>query len=66
MHENSHKQHFSAKLPLRRRLEKLGYKVEDMDQLYDYIYKRVPLIIHIHITKHMQFFVQDTHYRNQF
>lgn len=66
MHENSHKQHFSAKLPLRRRMEKLGYKVEDMEQLYEYIYMRVPLIIHIHISKHMEFFVKDTHYRNQF
>jgi acetyl-CoA carboxylase beta subunit len=26
MHENSHKQHFSAKLPLQRRMEKMGYK----------------------------------------
>lgn len=22
--------------------------------------------MHIHITKHMEFFVKDTHYRNQF
>lgn len=31
-----------------------------------YIENYAPIIIHIHISKHMEFFIKDTHYRSQF
>lgn len=66
MHENSCRQHFSGRIQLQKRLEKLGYGEPDLEQLYEYVYRRVPVIIHVHINKHMEFFVKDTNYRNQF
>lgn len=48
------------------RIEKLGYKSKDLENLHHYIVNYAPIIIHMHVNMHMQFFVKDTHYRNQF
>lgn len=37
-----------------------------MHRLYQYTYREVPLIVHVHISKHMALYLKDTHYRNQF
>lgn len=44
----------------------LGYKPSDLENLHHYIVNYAPIIIHMHVNSHMQFFVKDTHYRNQF
>lgn len=48
------------------RVIKLGFSSEDLDNLQFYIDNYAPIIIQIHVSKHMQFFVNDTHYRSQF
>lgn len=37
-----------------------------MENLLFYIENHAPIIIHIHVLKHMEFFIKDTHYRSQF
>ena len=34
--------------------------------MHFYIENYAPIIIHVHITRHMEFFIKDTHYRSQF
>jgi hypothetical protein len=53
MHTNSQKQYFSAKPQLETRFKKLGFKKEELEALHHYIENNAPIIVHIHITKHM-------------
>lgn len=48
------------------KIKKIGYNKEHLDNLQFYIENLAPLIVHIHVTKHMEFFIKDTHYRSQF
>ena len=66
MHEKSEKLHWKAEKALTGRIESLGYKAGDLENLHHYIVNYAPIIIHMHANNHMQFFVKDTHYRNQF
>ena len=54
------------KKALQDRVKKLGHSIEDLNNLQFYIEKYAPIIIHIHVSKHMEFFIKDTHYRSQF
>lgn len=66
MHDNSEKQHYRSKLLLLKRIIRLGYKLSDMEALHHYLEYYAPIIVHIHVSRYMHFFVKDTHYRNQF
>ncbi len=66
MLEKTKKEHEAAIPDLVKKVVKLGYKEEDVFDLLEYFEHKVPLVVHIHIHKHMQFFVKDTNYRNQF
>ena len=48
------------------KIKKLGFSAADLENLHHYIVNYAPIIIHMHVNMHMQFFVKDTHYRNQF
>ena len=62
----SEKEHNEIKPTLQTRIKKMGYTLEDLNNLQFYVENYAPIIIHIHISKHMNFFVKDTHYRSQF
>ena len=49
-----------------KRITSLGFKASDLENLHHYIVNYAPIIIHMHVSRHMEFFVKDTHYRNQF
>jgi hypothetical protein len=66
MHDNCQKQHHSAKPLLLKRVMSLGYKPNDLEALHHYLENYAPIIVHIHVSRYMEFFVKDTHYRNQF
>lgn len=66
MNQRSEKEHNAVKSALQQRIKKLGFTIEDLNNLQFYIENYAPIIIHIHISKHMQFFIKDTHYRSQF
>ena len=66
MHEKSEKFHWISEPYLVKRIEAMGYKASDLENLHHYIVNYAPIIIHMHANNHMQFFVKDTHYRNQF
>ncbi len=66
MWEKTKKQHEAALGELLKKLEKNGFNKEDLEVLLDYFANRVPLVVHCHISKHMEFFVKDNYYRNQF
>jgi ribosomal silencing factor RsfS len=66
MHQRSEKEHNSVKSALQQRVKKLGFSIEDLNNLQFYIENYAPIIIHVHVSKHMEFFVKDTHYRSQF
>lgn len=66
MHKVSLNKHNVSRKNMQTKAAKLGFKLQDLNNLQFYIENYAPIIIHIHITKHMQFFVKDTHYRNQF
>ena len=42
-----------------------GYTEEDLNKCVEYI-KTIPIIIHVHLEKHLNFLITDTEYRNQF
>jgi flagellar assembly factor FliW len=44
----------------------MGKNDDDLVKLYNYIAYKAPVIIHFHANKHMQYYIKDTHYRNQF
>ena len=62
----SEKEHNEIKPTLQARIKKMGYTLEDLNNLQFYVENYAPIIIHIHISKHMTFFLKDTHYRSQF
>ena len=66
MHEKSAKEHNAAKSSLLKKVKNLGFKNDDLENLHFYVENYAPIIIHIHISRHMEFFVKDTHYRSQF
>lgn len=66
MHNKSEKEHNNVKNTVQQRIKKLGYSIEDLNNLQFYIENYAPIIIHCHVSKHMQFFIKDTHYRSQF
>lgn len=66
MHKRSRDSHNNIMKTLQSRVNKLGYKNSDLENLHFYIENYAPIIIHIHITRHMEFFIKDTHYRSQF
>lgn len=66
MHNKSEKEHNTVKNTVQQRIKKLGYSIEDLNNLQFYIENYAPIIIHCHVSKHMQFFIKDTHYRSQF
>jgi len=49
----SEKEHNTAKKALQDRVKKLGYSIEDLNNLQFYIENYAPIIIHIHVSKHM-------------
>ena len=44
----------------------MGYTKGQLKLTLDYIRDEAPIIIHFHVDKCLQFFLKDTHYRNQF
>ena len=66
MHNKSEKLHWINEKTLIERIKKLGFNQTDLENLHHYIVNYAPIIIHMHVNMHMQFFVKDTHYRNQF
>lgn len=66
MHDNGEKQHYAAKPLLLKRIMRMGYKASDLEALHHYLENYAPIIVHIHVSRYMDFFVKDTHYRNQF
>ena len=66
MHKKSEKLHWMSENALLTRVKGLGYGASDLENLHHYIVNYAPIIIHMHANNHMQFFVKDTHYRNQF
>jgi hypothetical protein len=57
--------HFESTLKLHQKLTGFGL-LPDLELLRQYIERDCPIIIHIHISKHMEMYLKDTHYRNQF
>ena len=66
MHKKSMEQHNNNRKSVQNKSKKLGFKASDLENLHFYIENYAPIIIHCHITRHMEFFIKDTHYRNQF
>jgi len=38
----------------------------EVEQLLHYIKEMAPLIVHVDLKNHLQYFIEDTHYRNCF
>jgi len=51
---------------LQRKVQKLGYSDNDLWMTLAYIRELAPILVHVNLTKMMQFMEKDTHYRNQF
>ena len=66
MHKKSKTKHFANQTKLEKRIQKLGYTLKDLENLYFYIVNLAPIIIHMHADKHFGFYLKDTHYRNLF
>eukprot|EP00658_Telonema_sp_P-2_P033538 TRINITY_DN24596_c0_g1_i1.p1 TRINITY_DN24596_c0_g1~~TRINITY_DN24596_c0_g1_i1.p1 ORF type:complete len:406 (+),score=101.50 TRINITY_DN24596_c0_g1_i1:249-1466(+) len=61
------KQHYGeAFVNLLPRVQKLGYSEAQLQRCLDYIRDEAPIIIHFDLQKCIDFFIKDTHYRNQF
>jgi len=58
--------HERAMPTLQRRILDLGYTEQDLFMTLSYIRELAPILIHVNLSKMMQFFEKDTHYRNQF
>eukprot|EP00656_Telonema_subtile_P047328 TRINITY_DN5428_c0_g1_i12.p1 TRINITY_DN5428_c0_g1~~TRINITY_DN5428_c0_g1_i12.p1 ORF type:complete len:423 (-),score=168.29 TRINITY_DN5428_c0_g1_i12:149-1417(-) len=63
---NAKQQYGEAFVSLLPRVKKLGYTEAQLQRAMDYIREEAPIIIHFHIDKCIDFFLKDTHYRNQF
>jgi len=58
--------HERALPELQRRVQNLGYTDTELWMVLSWIRELAPLIVHINLDKVGQFFMKDTHYRNQF
>lgn len=58
--------HEKALGPLIERCRKLGIEDEELWAGLAFIREQAPIIVHLNLTKMMQFLESDTHYRNQF
>jgi len=56
----------AAEKPLLQRFKKLGYDARAFKDTIRYIRNKAPIIIHVNLQTTMQYFIKDTHYRNQF
>lgn len=66
MHLKARKDQEKVKTSLSLRVNKIGYNLDGLENLQHYIENYAPIIIHIHVHKHMILFNKDTHYRNLF
>lgn len=66
INDKSEKLHYAFQKKLFTRIENLGYTLKDLENLHFYIVNHAPIIIHMHADKHFGFYLNDTHYRNQF
>jgi len=58
--------HERALPELQKRVQNLGYTDTELFMALSWVRELAPLIVHINLDKVGQFFVKDTHYRNQF
>eukprot|EP00440_Ansanella_granifera_P040304 gb/GFBE01043716.1/.p1 GENE.gb/GFBE01043716.1/~~gb/GFBE01043716.1/.p1 ORF type:complete len:655 (+),score=153.06 gb/GFBE01043716.1/:1-1965(+) len=58
--------HDNALPKLQQRVTKLGFKEDDLWMALAYIREMAPIIVHLDLSKMMQWMEKDTHYRNQF
>mmetsp|Transcript_49535 Transcript_49535/g.143724 ORF Transcript_49535/g.143724 Transcript_49535/m.143724 type:complete len:671 (+) Transcript_49535:74-2086(+) len=58
--------HDAAMPKLQRRVLTLGHTEQDLFMTLAYIRELAPILVHVNLTKMMQFLEKDTHYRNQF
>jgi len=58
--------HIRALPQLQERVKKLGYTDTDLHMVLAWIRELAPIIVHINLDKVGKFFVEDSHYRNQF
>lgn len=58
--------HEVARPTLITRFKGMGLSGMDLERVLRYIRKEAPIIIHVNLSAVLQFFVKDTHYRNQF
>lgn len=56
----------AAKEGLQRRLAKWGYDKDTLEKVLTYIRDEAPIVIHTDLSKRLNAFAKDTHYRNQF
>ncbi|CAL1133849.1 unnamed protein product [Cladocopium goreaui] len=56
----------AAKEGLQRRLAKWGYDKDTLEKVLTYIRDEAPIVIHTDLSKRLNAFNKDTHYRNQF
>ena len=66
MHNKCEKLHYKKYRQLLKKIEKMGFNASDLENLHHYFINYAPIIIHMHVNTHFQFFLKDTHYRNQF
>ncbi|CAJ1457322.1 unnamed protein product [Effrenium voratum] len=58
--------HERALPDLQKRVRKLGYTDTDLWMVLSWIRELAPIIVHINVDKIGKFFMEDSHYRNQF
>lgn len=58
--------HDNALPKLQRRVKGLGFQDSDLWMTLAWIREMAPIIVHLDLSKMMQWFESDTHYRNQF
>lgn len=51
---------------LKKRTIRYGWKEDDLKRVIQYVRDEAPIIIHVHIEQLIHYFLNDTHYRNQF
>ena len=47
-------------------MKKLGYDQIEIGLFYEYFEKRAPFLIHVNMQRYVDFFLEDTNYRNLF
>lgn len=56
----------NMRLLVLQRFQQNGFTEDDLNKTMKYIETVAPLVVHVNITKTLQFLVEDTEYRNQF